>query len=62
MRAYWAGKKEHVASFDELDMSTTRLRLRLPDEPVPETPQPNVLDKMEVCSNAALLFLTLFLR
>lgn len=48
MRAYWAGMKEHVATFDELDMSTTRLRLRLPDEPVPETPQLNILDQSEV--------------
>jgi len=46
---YWAGKKEHIGSFDELDMSTTRLRLRLPDEPVPEIPQPNILDISEVC-------------
>lgn len=48
LRANWAGKKEHVATFDELDMSTTRLRLRLPDEPEPETPQLNVLDRSEV--------------
>ncbi|XP_045197702.2 E3 ubiquitin-protein ligase SHPRH-like isoform X2 [Mercenaria mercenaria] len=48
LRAHWAGIKEHVASFDELDMSTTRLRLRLPDEPVPETPQLNILEKTEL--------------
>ena len=44
----WAGKKEHVATFDELDMCTTRLRLRLPDEPVPEVPIPNILEPTEV--------------
>ena len=48
LRTHWAGIKEHVASFDELDMSTTRLRLRLPDEPVPDTPQLNVLERSEV--------------
>ena len=48
LRTHWAGIKEHVASFDEIDMSTTRLRLRLPDEPVPETPQLNILERSEV--------------
>ena len=43
--------KENVATYDELDMATTRLRLRLPDEPVPETLQPNILEPMEVSHN-----------
>ena len=48
MRTHWAGIKEHVGSFDEVDMCTTRLRLRLPEEPTPETPQPNILEPAEV--------------
>ncbi|KAL4232699.1 hypothetical protein ACF0H5_007387 [Mactra antiquata] len=48
LRSHWAGIKEYVASFDELDMSITRLRLRLPDEPVPETPQMNILERTEL--------------
>ena len=49
LRTHWAGIKEHVSSFDELDMATTRLRVRLPDEPKPDTPQMNVLEPSEVC-------------
>ncbi|WAR07633.1 SHPRH-like protein, partial [Mya arenaria] len=55
LRANWAGKKEHVATFDELDMCTTRLRLRLPDEPEPEIPQPNVLDRTELAQHGMKL-------
>ncbi|KAH3735745.1 E3 ubiquitin-protein ligase SHPRH-like [Dreissena polymorpha] len=55
LRAHWAGIKEHVATFDELDMSTTRLRLRLPDEPVPDTPQMNVLDHSELSQHSLKL-------
>ena len=51
MRTYWAGIKEHVSSFDELDMATTRLRVRLPDEPKPDTPQMNILEPSEVDSS-----------
>ena len=50
MRTHWAGIKEHVGAYDEVDMSTTRLRLRLPDEEVPDTPQLNILEKSEVIS------------
>lgn len=54
--------KENVATYDELDMATTRLRLRLPEEPVPEVPQPNVLEPMEVhtivlCLNKLLFYI-----
>lgn len=41
--------REEVSAVDELDMATTRLRVRLPDEPRPEIPQPNVLESTEVC-------------
>ena len=40
--------KENVSAYDELDMATMRFRLRLPDEPQPEVPTPNVIEPSEV--------------
>ena len=37
-----------VGAVDELDMATTRIRIRLPDEPISEVPQPNILEKCEI--------------
>nr|KAG5691642.1 hypothetical protein BaRGS_022917 [Batillaria attramentaria] len=33
---------------DELDMATMRLRVKLPEEPAPEMPQPNILEATEL--------------
>ena len=48
MRKMWMALKEHVGAYDELDMATLRLRLRMPDEPVPDIPQPNIIEPAEV--------------
>ena len=40
--------KENVQAFDELDMATTRIRLRLPDEPQTDPPQSNIIEPAEV--------------
>ena len=48
LRVLWIESKAHVSSFDELGMATTRLRLRLPDEPKPDLTQLNILEPSEV--------------
>ena len=48
LRQVWMALRENVSAYDELDMATMRLRLRLPDEPHTEVPQPNVLEPAEV--------------
>lgn len=41
-------KHEQFQAMDELDMATTRLRLRLPDEDTPDTTQLNIIEPSEV--------------
>ncbi|XP_062583569.1 E3 ubiquitin-protein ligase SHPRH-like [Saccostrea cucullata] len=48
LRVLWIECKAHVSSFDELSMATTRLRLRLPDEPKPDNNQLNILEPAEL--------------
>ncbi|XP_056016724.1 E3 ubiquitin-protein ligase SHPRH-like isoform X5 [Ostrea edulis] len=48
LRVLWIESKAHVSSFDELSMATTRLRLRLPDEPKPDNTQLNILEPNEL--------------
>ncbi|XP_033741490.1 E3 ubiquitin-protein ligase SHPRH-like [Pecten maximus] len=48
LRSVWMSKHEQFQALDELDMATTRLRLRLPDEDVPNTTQLNVLEPAEL--------------
>ncbi|XP_046577408.1 E3 ubiquitin-protein ligase SHPRH-like [Haliotis rubra] len=48
LRAVWLAAREQVSAVDELDMATTRLRVRLQDEPQPELPQPNIIEKGQV--------------
>lgn len=48
LRVLWIECKAHVSSFDELSMATTRLRLRLPDEPKPDNTQLNILEPSEL--------------
>ncbi|XP_061176865.1 E3 ubiquitin-protein ligase SHPRH-like [Saccostrea echinata] len=48
LRVLWIECKAHVSSFDELSMATTRLRLRLPDEPKPDNNQLNILEPSEL--------------
>ncbi|KAK3097964.1 hypothetical protein FSP39_014864, partial [Pinctada imbricata] len=47
-RNLWIELKAHVASFDEISMATTRLRLRLPDEPKPDNTQMNIIEPCEL--------------
>lgn len=54
MRAVWMLLKEQVQAVDELDMATTRIRCRLPEEPVPDPPQPNIIEPTEVCTCTGL--------
>ncbi|KAK7492086.1 hypothetical protein BaRGS_00016750, partial [Batillaria attramentaria] len=48
LRVLWMALREEVSSVDELDMATMRLRVRLPEEPAPEMPQPNILEATEL--------------
>ncbi|XP_071112627.1 E3 ubiquitin-protein ligase SHPRH-like isoform X1 [Haliotis cracherodii] len=48
LRAVWLAAREQVSAVDELDMATTRLRVRLQDEPQSEIPQPNVIERGQV--------------
>jgi hypothetical protein len=43
--------REQVSSGDELEMATTRLRLRFPDEPEPTTSQFNIIEPGTVSIN-----------
>lgn len=40
--------REQVSSVDELEMATTRLRLRFPDEAEPTTAQMNIIEPVAV--------------
>ena len=40
--------KEQIQSVDEINMATTRLRLRFVDEPLTDPPQQNVIDESSV--------------
>lgn len=62
VRTVWIELKAQVSAHDELDMATTRLRLRLPDEPVPDPPQPHILEPAEVTNllfSLAIIFATI---
>ncbi|KAL3881583.1 hypothetical protein ACJMK2_028004 [Sinanodonta woodiana] len=48
LRFMWLALREQISAIDELDMATTRLRLRLSDEPKLDTPQLHVLEVSEV--------------
>ncbi|XP_069131636.1 E3 ubiquitin-protein ligase SHPRH-like isoform X2 [Argopecten irradians] len=48
LRSVWISKHEQFQALDELEMATTRLRLRLPDEDVPNTTQLNVLEPADL--------------
>ncbi|OWF36325.1 E3 ubiquitin-protein ligase SHPRH [Mizuhopecten yessoensis] len=48
LRSVWIAKHEQYQALDELDMATTRLRLRLPDEELPDTTQLHVLQPAEL--------------
>ncbi|XP_060077806.1 E3 ubiquitin-protein ligase SHPRH-like [Ylistrum balloti] len=48
LRSVWMSKHEQFQALDELDMATTRLRLRLPDEDVPTATQLHVLEPAEL--------------
>ena len=48
IRTLWIELKAEVSSMDELDMATTRLRVRLPDEPRADPPQANIIERNEV--------------
>lgn len=48
LRSLWMSLREQVSAFDEIDMATLRFRLRFPDEPASETPQPHIIERVEV--------------
>jgi len=48
LRAVWIALHEQVQAIDELDMATTRLRLRLPEEEVPDSFRMNIIEPAEV--------------
>ncbi|KAJ8314753.1 hypothetical protein KUTeg_006903 [Tegillarca granosa] len=48
LRNVWMYLREEVSAVDELDMAKTRLRVRLPEEPIPEEKQRNILEPIEV--------------
>ncbi|KAJ8314477.1 hypothetical protein KUTeg_006627 [Tegillarca granosa] len=48
LRNVWMYLREEVSAVDELDMAKTRLRVRLPEEPIPEEKQRNILEPSEV--------------
>ena len=54
VRTLWIELRAQVSAHDELDMATTRLRLRMPDEPVPDPPQPNILEPAEVSTRQGI--------
>jgi len=49
--------REQVSAVDELSMATTRIRLRLEDEPRPDPPQMNILEPHEVEQIQCVLFI-----
>ncbi|CAH1233504.1 SHPRH [Branchiostoma lanceolatum] len=48
LHVVWMALRDRIASIDELDMATTRLRLRLPQEERTDPPQPNIIEPGEV--------------
>ncbi|XP_076076399.1 E3 ubiquitin-protein ligase SHPRH-like isoform X3 [Mytilus galloprovincialis] len=48
LRAVWMSLREQVSSVDELEMATTRLRLRFPDEAEPTTAQMNIIEPVTI--------------
>ncbi|ELU00238.1 hypothetical protein CAPTEDRAFT_220844 [Capitella teleta] len=48
LRSLWMSLREQVSAFDEIDMATLRFRLRFPDEPASETPQPHIIERVEL--------------
>ncbi|XP_052087534.1 E3 ubiquitin-protein ligase SHPRH-like [Mytilus californianus] len=48
LRAVWMSLREQVSSVDELEMATTRLRLRLPDEAEPTTAQMHIIEPVAI--------------
>ncbi|KAI8498455.1 hypothetical protein Bbelb_236570 [Branchiostoma belcheri] len=48
LHVVWMALRDRVASIDELDMATTRLRLRLPEEERTDPPQPNIIEPGEI--------------
>ena len=56
VRTLWIELRAQVSSLDELDMATTRLRLRLPDEPRSDPPVANILERGEVLRIAQHVF------
>ncbi|XP_035685938.1 E3 ubiquitin-protein ligase SHPRH-like [Branchiostoma floridae] len=48
LHVVWMALRDRVAAIDELDMTTTRLRLRLPEEERTDPPQPNIIEPGEV--------------
>eukprot|EP00058_Branchiostoma_floridae_P018800 XP_002604289.1 hypothetical protein BRAFLDRAFT_125252 [Branchiostoma floridae] len=48
LHVVWMALRDRVAAIDELDMATTRLRLRLPEEERTDPPQPNIIEPGEV--------------
>ncbi|KAI0211430.1 E3 ubiquitin-protein ligase SHPRH [Lamellibrachia satsuma] len=45
LRTVWKVLREQVSAMDELSMATTRIRLRLEDEPLANPPQKNILEE-----------------
>ncbi|XP_019628191.1 PREDICTED: E3 ubiquitin-protein ligase SHPRH-like [Branchiostoma belcheri] len=48
LHVVWMALRDRVASIDELDMATTRLRLRLPEEERTDPLQPNIIEPGEI--------------